>query len=326
MGKIVSVVIPTYNRANIIKDAIETVIAQTYQDFEIIIVDDGSTDNTKEIVQSYQDDRIKYIYQTNSGKPSIARNKGIKEAKGDFIAFLDSDDLWHPQLLEKHINILSNNLDIGFTTNWNSYISFDGDKLNEKTCLAQNQKDYIKFILLNPDHAYPGPSGTVIRKICFEKIEPFDEKLDFCEDWDLFFRLAIHYNMYNIKEFLTYVRMHNESFTRNSQETLPRFKSSYLMFLEKSFNTENLPPEIVEIKNKVYSNVYSSFGGMLLYDRKKAKESREDYLKSLSYFHGRIFNIKFLVSLTLAFLPLPFLEVYLYLKEHYRKALRKNYL
>lgn len=107
----VSVIIPTYNRAEFISDAIESVLNQTFEDYEIIIVDDGSTDNTKQIVQSYTS-KVKYYYQEQSGVSS-ARNYGIKAATGEYIAFLDSDDQFLPQKLEKQVEVLENNPRIG---------------------------------------------------------------------------------------------------------------------------------------------------------------------------------------------------------------------
>ena len=90
----VTVVIPTYNRAHLIKDAVESVLNQTYQDFELIVIDDGSTDNTREVLAVYKD-KLTYIYQENQGRSS-ARNHGIELAQGEYIAFLDSDDVWFP--------------------------------------------------------------------------------------------------------------------------------------------------------------------------------------------------------------------------------------
>ena len=104
--EIVSVIIPTYNRADLIRETIDSVLSQTYPEFEILICDDGSTDNTQEIINSYNDSRIKYLYQKNSGLPAKARNLGLQVAKGSYIAFVDSDDIWLPTKLAKQIQIL----------------------------------------------------------------------------------------------------------------------------------------------------------------------------------------------------------------------------
>ena len=99
----ISVIIPTFNYGKYIERAIDSILTQTYQDFEIIVVDDGSTDNTKEIIRSKKSDKIRYFYQENKGAPA-ARNKGIVESKGKYIAFLDADDEWLPTKLEKQVD------------------------------------------------------------------------------------------------------------------------------------------------------------------------------------------------------------------------------
>ncbi|MCK4819314.1 glycosyltransferase family 2 protein, partial [bacterium] len=116
----VSVIIPTCNRAEYITQAIDSVLAQTYTDYEIIVVDDGSTDNTKEVMEPYMD-RIRYIYQENAGV-SAARNTGIKAAKGDWVAFLDSDDEWLPgklavqiRAVERHPQLVAHMVNVNLT-------------------------------------------------------------------------------------------------------------------------------------------------------------------------------------------------------------------
>ena len=110
----VSIIIPTYNRAKLLSRAIKSVLDQTFKDFELIIVDDGSTDNTKGVVEEFQkkDSRIKYIWQENSGAPAKPKNTGIRQARGEYVAFLDDDDEWFPKKLEKQIELFEDN--IGF--------------------------------------------------------------------------------------------------------------------------------------------------------------------------------------------------------------------
>ena len=105
---IVSVIIPTYNRAHLIDKAIKSVLNQTYQDFEIIVVDDGSTDNTNEVLKNFTDSRIHYIFHTSNLGVSAARNTGIKTSQGEYIALLDSDDDWLPEKLDKQVDVLQN--------------------------------------------------------------------------------------------------------------------------------------------------------------------------------------------------------------------------
>lgn len=320
MHNLVSVIIPTYNRENIIKDAINTVLAQTYQNFEIIIIDDG-TDNTGDIVKSFKDERIKYIYEEKRGNPSIARNIGIKDAKGKYIAFLDSDDLWHPEKLEKQVNILDQNHDIGFVTNWNLYKTFENEEIKVKKYQAKTQKENIQYILTSPDKVYAGTSTLMIRKECFEKSGLFDGEIIFCEDWDLYFRISVLYNIYNIEEILTYYRVHKGA--ASSTNDVKKFRESYLKFLDKAFENKNLQSEMLKIKNIAYSNALWCIGSWALYKSKDYAITRENLLKSLKYSNDKIFNIKFLVALFLSYSPKICLKWYEWLKKYYRKLLGK---
>ena len=108
----VSVAIPTYNRAHYICETIDSVLVQTYKDYEIIVVDDGSTDNTREILKRYGG-KIKYFYQANQGQAS-AWNYAVSQSSGEYIAFLDDDDLWFPEKLERQVEVLDKNPDLGF--------------------------------------------------------------------------------------------------------------------------------------------------------------------------------------------------------------------
>ena len=123
----VSVIIPTFNRAAMLRDAIDSVLNQTFEDYEIIVVDDGSTDNTRETISKFNSPKITYIYQENRGR-SIARNIALSRARGEFIAFLDSDDIFLPYKLEKQINAMEIQKDYGLVY---SAAIVAGDKGNE---------------------------------------------------------------------------------------------------------------------------------------------------------------------------------------------------
>ena len=130
MSGLVSIVMPSYNTAGFIDKSIESVLAQTYTNWELIIVDDCSTDNTEEIVNSFEDERIKFFKnETNSGA-AVSRNKALREAKGKWIAFLDSDDLWHPEKLERQIAFMEEN-DYHFSYTKYSEISEDGEPIGK---------------------------------------------------------------------------------------------------------------------------------------------------------------------------------------------------
>ncbi len=199
----VSVIIPTYNRAKFLPRALESVLRQTYRDFEIIIVDDGSTDNTKEIVESYINLQtrqpvnpltIRYVYQENKG-PGAARNTGIKQARGEYIAFLDSDDMWSQERLEKTVNYIEiHNFDWVCTASYR-VMETNGEKEKEPYYI---QSDFLdssgKELNLLKNGLFFFSSvpiyliSLLIRKNCFEKVGFFDETFRIGEDFDMFLR------------------------------------------------------------------------------------------------------------------------------------------
>lgn len=193
----VSVIIPTYNRAHFIAQAVESVLMQTYQDFELIIIDDGSTDNTKEVLESYRD-RLHYFYQENQGR-SVARNRGIELAKGEYIAFLDSDDLWLPNKLSRQVPILeTSDLDIvlvhGYKQVVDTHLSpvpgWEIEKLRK--CFApavENKQTYEAFI----QGICPLFTSTVlVRKSATEVVGGYDPELKALEDLDFYLRLLLN--------------------------------------------------------------------------------------------------------------------------------------
>ena len=310
--RLISVVIPTFNREDLIKDAINTVLEQVYQNFEIIIIDDGSTDNTSEVVKSFDDARIKYIYQENAGI-SKARNKGIEDASGEYIAFLDSDDLWHPEKLEKQVSVLDKDPDVDLLSNNSQYMTFQNDIIEIKKNYVKSQKENISLILLDPDKVFTGTPTLLVRKTIFEKVGLFDETVTFCEDWDLFFRIALVGKICHIPEILTYVRNHKGNITNISH--VGKFKNGYLRFLEKAFSNELLPLEMLQIKKQVYSNTWWSIAYWALYKSQDYTVARESLWKSLKKSPRKIFNIGFLIALFLSYSPVIFLEKYKKIKK-----------
>ena len=178
----ISVVIPTYNRENLIVRAINSVLNQTLKPKEIIIVDDGSSDNTKEIVKNYP---VKYIYQKNFGV-SFARNKGVKEAKGEWIAFLDSDDEWREDKLQKQADFHRLNKDILFSHTGEKWIR-DAKAVKYPKRL---KKPFGECFLDNLSTCKIAASSVMIHRDIFEKVGYFDENLRVCEDYDFWLRVS----------------------------------------------------------------------------------------------------------------------------------------
>ena len=194
---IVTVIIPTFDRAKLVKRAIASILTQTYTDFELIIIDDGSRDETKEAVSSFNDKRITYIFQENSGV-SAARNAGIKKARSGLISFLDSDDEWHPLKLEKQITFMRENPQLFISQTDEIWIRH-GRRVNP-------MKKHTKYAGMIYERCLKlclvTPSSAMMRRELFDEVGLFDESLPACEDYDLWLRIAHKYPVGLIKEKL----------------------------------------------------------------------------------------------------------------------------
>ncbi|MBA7606548.1 hypothetical protein ES703_13698 [subsurface metagenome] len=200
---LVSVIIPTYNRSHVICKAIESVLQQTYQNIELIVVDDGSTDDTPSKLAVYGQ-RVRVLRQDNSG-PSIARNRGVEASHGEILAFLDSDDLWLPTKIEQQVHILENVDNSVPCCLCNALIRGNPDNKRTSFALAPLQAIYDKGIWLNVTSVLSTRcvffiQAVAIRRSSFEKIGGFDESLWIMEDHDLALRLSLQGPWAYIKE------------------------------------------------------------------------------------------------------------------------------
>lgn len=204
----ISVVIPLYNKQNYIHETIVSVLEQKYNNFELIIVDDGSTDNSAKIVKGFLDSRLKYVYKKNQGV-SAARNKGIELAKYDLIAFLDADDLWESNYLETIIELYIDYPEASFYgTSYFFKLGENGSLKTPVTSLKKPKKcsglidNYFQASLLDPFHP---TSGIVIRKEVFEKVGYFLVGQKLAEDLDMWTRIALKYKMaFSMKQCVQY--------------------------------------------------------------------------------------------------------------------------
>ena len=183
----ISVIIPTYNRKNTLPRAVESVLNQVYKPVEIIIVDDGSTDGTKEWFSEMYP-LVHYIYQVNSGV-SLARNTGINSARGDWIALLDSDDEWLPDKLELQVKLLQNNAELRFCHTNEIWIRI-GVRINQ---MKKHQKYGGNIFKKCLDICRISPSSSLFHTSVIKDVGLFDESLDVCEDYDLWLRITAKY-------------------------------------------------------------------------------------------------------------------------------------
>ncbi len=184
----ISVIIPTYNRCEVLKRAINSVLAQTHKAKEIIVIDDGSNDKTLQIIEEFPS--IKYFYQDNSGVSS-ARNLGIKKSTCEWIAFLDSDDSWSTGKLNLHVEFHKHNQNI--------LMSYTDEKWMRNDVEVKMPKKFRKhggLIFENClSHCIIAPSATLIHKNLLDKVGLFDEDLEVCEDYDLWLRVSLEHEI-----------------------------------------------------------------------------------------------------------------------------------
>lgn len=231
----VSIVLPTYNRAHMIKAAIDSVLAQTYTNFELIIIDDGSTDETEQMIAGYQDERIHYYKLEQNGGQAKARNYGIAKARYDLIAFEDSDDIWHPMKLEKQMKALSEVKDkVGMVYHKLKYEIEDyGTLILPKGENEKRSGDIFAQLLWDNMIGMP---TLLVRKCCIEDVGGFDESLECLEDYDLVLRIAKKYEAIFVDEILLDAGFSTTGVSGNtyndiivSCRLIQKYKEDYLM-------------------------------------------------------------------------------------------------
>lgn len=219
--------IPAYNYAHFLSDAIDSALAQTFSKVEIIVVDDGSTDNTPEVAAKYGD-RIRYIRKPNGGLPA-ARNTGIKAATYPLIGFLDADDQWKPEFLARAVEVFTRGEEAyGLVASQATYVDEHGQPFELKSLVwhVHGRLDH-RDILLKTRFS---PSAVVARKSALEEAGLFDETLRSSEDRDMWIRTAARYPVFLIPERLVYIRRHRHSMSRNAA----RMKLNILTVLGKA--------------------------------------------------------------------------------------------
>lgn len=185
----VSVVTPTYNRARFLPDAVASVLAQTYDDLELIIVDDGSSDETREVLEPYlADRRVRYFYQENQGQ-SHARNLALKQATGDFIAFLDSDDLWAPDKLEKQLAVLCADSEVDIVHGDEAIIDENGEVISLEKMRRYSGR-ITRYLLADNSVSI---TTALVRRRCFDEMGGFDTSVGVADDYELWLRFSARY-------------------------------------------------------------------------------------------------------------------------------------
>ncbi|MBD2531227.1 glycosyltransferase [Nostoc flagelliforme FACHB-838] len=260
MAKI-SVIIPAYNAEKTIAETIESVQKQSFSDFELIVINDGSKDRTVEILESIQDERLQIFSYENGGVP-VARNRGISHATGEFIAFLDADDLWTADKLELQLMALEHNPKAGVAYSWTCFMDVDeqGKPLSFLPSPRYAFSGHVYEKLLVSDFIHNG-SNTLIRRQALESTGGFDPTCPGCEDWDYWLRLSTRW-------YFVVIPQHQILYRRTlggMSSKVEAMKKVALIAMEKAYQAA--PPELQYLKNSTMVSFHIYFAGLYLQHR-----------------------------------------------------------
>ena len=257
----ISVIIPAYNAERTIIETVESVRQQTFADFEIIVINDGSQDKTVELLQNIRDNRLQ-IFSYENGGLCTARNRGINHATGEFIAFLDADDLWTADKLELQLKALQQNPEAGVAYSWTSFMDVDEQGLTV-SFLPSPQYSFTGNVyqnLLISDFVHSG-SNTLIRRKAIDTVGEFDSVCTGCADWDYWTRLSVRWQFVVVPKYqILYRRTHGSMSSK-----VEVMKKEALIAIEKAYRAA--PPELQYLKTYTMTSFHSYCASLYLQHR-----------------------------------------------------------
>ncbi len=247
MPTLISVIVPAYNAECTLLKTVDSVRKQTFSDVEIIVINDGSTDGTLELLQSIKDQRLKIFSYKNGGLP-VARNRGISHATGEFISFLDADDMWVPDKLELQLAALQQHPAAGAAYSWTSYF-IDGQ---EESIFPYNPvffegNVYVKLLVNN---FVASGSNILVRRKAIDSVGEFEPTLKSCEDWDFYIRLAAKWHFVVVPKHQILYRQSSNAMTSKVEV----MEKEALTVVERAYRAA--PPEYQFLKNQSLAWVY----------------------------------------------------------------------
>lgn len=251
---VISVIVPAYNAERTILETLTSVQQQTFSDFELLIINDGSSDCTLKLLQKVIDKRIKVFSYKNAGV-SVARNRGIAHATGEFISFLDADDLWAPDKLALQLAALRQHPEAGVAYSWTSLINEKGELLHAGEPIAFEGDVYTKLLVRN--FIYSG-SNPLIRRQALDPVGEFDPTLTHGEDWEFYLRLAAYWPFVVVPKPQILYRQTQESVSSKVEVT----EKAVQRAIEKAFLMA--PKDLQYLKNQNLANLYQYLTGIRL--------------------------------------------------------------
>ncbi len=242
----ISIIVPAYNAECTILETIASVQQQTFSDFEVIVINDGSKDGTLNLLHSIKDERLK-VFSYENGGVSVARNHGIHHATGEFISFLDADDLWTPDKLELQFTALQQHPEAGVAYSWTYFMDEDGKTFYSGEPIFFEGNVYAPLLLKN---FLDNGSNPLIRQQAIQSVEGFNPGLSSCADWDFYLRLAACWSFVLVPKLQIIYRQSSHSMSAN----IEKLKTESFSILENVFKVAS--QEIQPLKNQSYAHVY----------------------------------------------------------------------
>lgn len=283
----VSVIIPAYNAERFIVETIQSLQRQTFSDFEIIVVDDGSTDQTASMVMQIEDPRLRILTVEHQGL-SATRNRGVAASQGKFIAFLDADDLWTPNTLQLHVEALTTNSAADLSYGWTYFWNYDLKNSSDVTKLiAPSAAGATAYRAMLERNIVGNGSNIFVRRSAFDAVGGFDQTLTHGEDWEFCFRVALQGEVALVSQPIVYYRQHSTSICSDFEPA----KTSFFKALDKIYDL--VSPEYQTLKVKVQSTMYIYIANLYL-TRTNTKaglqSARENWIKGISKWPSNIFK------------------------------------
>ena len=290
----ISVIIPAYNCEKTIKSTIESVLNQSFTNFELIVINDGSQDATLDIVSQIDDTRIKVFSYANAGG-NVSRNRGLYHAAGELVSFLDADDIWTPDKLQAQLQALGNNLDAQVAYSWTDYINENGDIFLSGTHITANGDVYEQLLINN---FLENGSNPLIVKQAILELGGFDESLPAAQDWDMWLRLAARYYFVAVPSVQILYRVSSSSLSSN----LAKQEKYCLQVFKNAYAVRDLKNKNTNIKNLSLANLYKYLTCKALhqpYSRGKGIAAAGFLWKYFINDHSRLKRIRFKLKLLL---------------------------
>ena len=256
---LVSAVIPAYNAAAYVREAIKSVLRQSYAPIECLVVDDGSTDETAAIVAAYGD-RVRVLPQENRGV-SVARNRGAREAAGDLLAFLDADDRWLPERMERQMQVLQDRPEIEAVVCATEVVDRE---LEPVGVVRQDPSIDLHDLLLCRASVVSVSSNLLVRREAFEAVGGFDERLSTSADWAMTFRLLQRGRLASLEDTLVQYRVHGSNMSR----TVEVFERDMLRAFDGLLGDPAAEPELRPLRRRAYANLHRMIAGSYFVERR----------------------------------------------------------